>query len=56
MSAEVEGFGVVAMTPTPGGFRGGLLLPGGATIPAGTTVIVGACGGALRATTAVQAN
>ena len=56
MSAEVEGFGVVPMTPVPGGFRGALLLSGGATIPAGTTVIVGTCGGALRATTTVQAN
>jgi RNA polymerase sigma factor (sigma-70 family) len=55
MSGEVEGVGAIALQAVPGGFRGTVTLDGPTLIPAGTTVVVGTCGGQLRATASVVA-
>ncbi|HZQ59054.1 MAG TPA: hypothetical protein VFA84_13525 [Acidimicrobiales bacterium] len=53
MSAGIEGLGGIAMHPVPGGFAGTLTVTG--TVPVGATVVVGACGGRLRAIATVVA-
>jgi hypothetical protein len=51
MSGLVNGVGGISLAPIPGGFEG--TLTASAPIPAGTTVVVGTCGGKLRASATV---
>jgi hypothetical protein len=53
MSGEVNGVGGITLQAVPGGFAG--TLEAAAPIPPGTTVVVGTCGGKLRATATVSA-
>ena len=53
MSGYVSGVGGIALQPIAGGFAGELT--SSTPIPSGTEVIVGSCGGKLRAHATVSA-
>jgi hypothetical protein len=52
MSGEVNGAGGITLNAVPGGFAG--TLTSATPIPEGTTVVVGTCGGKLRASATVS--